>query len=100
LRSVSEKSLEHTFSFQQILSEICAIYEITRMWKKSVHKEDMYDNIIERTQRAAYTVDNKATDTHSEYAILTVCLYQQLHTNLKKVLHLYFGNELNSAVVT
>jgi hypothetical protein len=23
-----------------------------------------------------------------------------LHTNLKKVLHLYFGNELNSAVVT
>jgi len=42
---------EHTFCFQQMFSEICAVYEF--MWEKySGAREAMGDNIIQRRNGA------------------------------------------------
>ena len=50
-----------------------AVYEI--MWKNMVEPDRPHDNIIQRMRFACWIT--KATDTHSEYVILTAFPRQQ-----------------------
>jgi hypothetical protein len=91
MRSVSDKSCRENwnthFVFSNVFLETCAVYEI--MWKNTVERGSPQVTIW-RMHTACWIL--KATDTHSEYVILTAFPVQQwLHEGASMLRYTYIA---------